>query len=61
MRLLIEKKLIGSIQRISCIDEDTGTEVVFQAPKYASDKEIEGLALLKMKYIIEKNKGKIGG
>ncbi|MCL2473715.1 MAG: hypothetical protein FWF23_02250 [Alphaproteobacteria bacterium] len=56
MPLLIEKTLIGNILRVSCIDENTGAEAVFQAPRYATDKEIERLAQLKIKYILEKSR-----
>jgi len=56
MAILIEKRLIGNVQRVACIDEKTGIEAVFQAPFYASDTEIKRLAARKIEYILKRKK-----
>ncbi len=55
--IILEMTRIGSSQKISAIDEDTGTEVSFIAPVSAARADIERLARAKLDYVINKKTG----
>jgi hypothetical protein len=52
--ILIEYVQIGHSYRVTAVDADSGTEVVFQAPVNTSRKEMERIAVSKMKYVLNK-------
>ena len=55
--ILIEYVQIGHSFRVTAVDADSGTEVVFQAPVNTSRKEMERIAVSKMKYVLSKKDG----
>ncbi|MGB9153495.1 MAG: hypothetical protein WCD70_10460 [Alphaproteobacteria bacterium] len=54
--IFIETRSIGSILRVTAIDADSGTEVVFQAPANASRAQLQSLAADKLRYVMNKEK-----
>jgi hypothetical protein len=49
---------VGSSQKVTAIDEETGTEVSFIAPANTARADIERLARSKLNYVLEKkNRG----
>ena len=54
-RIILEMTRIGSSQKISAIDEDSGIEVSFIAPTSATRADIDRLARAKLDYVIKKN------
>lgn len=56
-RIILELTTIGSSQKVTAIDEDTGTEVSFVAPANAARGDIERLARSKLNYVIQKQNG----
>ena len=54
-RIILELTRIGSSQKVTAIDEDTGTEVSFISPASAARADIERLARSKLDYVIKKN------
>ena len=54
-RIILELTRIGSSQKVTAIDEDTGTEVSFISPSSAARADIERLARSKLDYVIKKN------
>jgi hypothetical protein len=52
--ILIETKRIGTILRVTAIDPVSETEVVFQAPVKTSRRDLERLAVNKLRYVISK-------
>ena len=55
-RIILELTRIGSSQKVTAIDEDTGTEVSFISPSSAMRVDIERLARSKLDYVINKNR-----
>lgn len=54
MNIILEIRRIGNTQKVSAIDEQTGTEVSFMAPLSAAKIDIERLARAKLAYVINK-------
>jgi hypothetical protein len=54
--ILMEIQRIGTAVRVSAIDADSGTEIVFQAPASTSRAALKKLAASKMRYVIRKEK-----
>lgn len=54
--VLIEYMRIGTSLRVTAVDVETGTEVVFQAPVKASRAEIKRTAIDKLNYVLRKQK-----
>lgn len=54
MNIILEIRRIGNTQKVSAIDEQTGTEVSFMAPLSAAKIDIERLARAKLTYVINK-------
>jgi hypothetical protein len=54
MDIILEIRRIGNTQKVSAIDEETGTEVSFMAPASAAKVDIERLARAKLTYVINK-------
>jgi len=50
---------VGTSVRVTAIDTETGTEVVFQAPTHASKTAIKKVAADKMKFVLDKQKKQI--
>jgi hypothetical protein len=50
----LEVTTIGSSQKVTAIDEATGTEVSFIAPASAAQIDIERLARSKLSYVMKK-------
>jgi len=53
--ILMEIQRIGTAVRVSAIDAETGTEVVFQAPASTGNAELRELAVKKMAYVLKKD------
>ena len=58
MRIILEITRIGQSQKVSAVDEISGTEVSFIAPVSALRLDIERLARAKLAYVIEKRRVK---
>lgn len=56
--VLIECVQIGTSIRVTAMDVETGTEVVFQAPVTASQATIKRIASDKMRFVLSKEKPK---
>ena len=56
-RIILEITRIGTSQKVSAIDEDTGLEVSFIAPVSAASADIERLARAKLDYVMNKKGG----
>ena len=52
--ILMETQRIGMYLRVTAVDVDTGTEVVFQAPSYSSRMALQHLAASKLRYVMNK-------
>ncbi len=52
--ILLETRRIGVFLRVTAIDVDSGTEVVFQAPSYSSKDALLRLASNKLRYVMQK-------
>ena len=52
--ILMETRRIGVCLRVTAIDVDSGTEVVFQAPAYSSKAALNRLAANKLRYVMQK-------
>ena len=50
----IETQRIGSFVKVSAIDAKTGIEVSIQGPASATQKELETIAVNKLKYVMAK-------
>lgn len=56
-RIILELTTVGSSQKVTAVDEDTGTEVSFIAPASAARADIERLARSKLDYVLRKQDG----
>ena len=54
MNIILETRRVGNTQKVSAIDEETGTEISFVAPSSAAKVDIERLARSKLAYVIKK-------
>jgi hypothetical protein len=64
IEILIEIKRIGAIVRVSAIETESGTEVIFQAPASTSSADLKKLASNKLRYVMKKEalaKGRFSG
>ena len=52
--ILLEIRRIGVFLRVTAIDVDSRTEVVFQAPSYSSKDALLRLAASKLRYVMQK-------
>ena len=52
--IILEFSRVGKSQKVTAVDEETGTEVSFVAPVSASRRDIERLARSKLAYVIAK-------
>jgi hypothetical protein len=52
--IILEVTTIGSSQKVTAIDEATGTEVSFIAPTSAARIDIERLARSKLAYVLQR-------
>ena len=48
---------VGSSQKVTAIDEQTGVEVSFVAPAFAPRADLERLARSKLNYVLHKKNG----
>jgi hypothetical protein len=55
--IILEVTAIGSSQKVTAIDEATGTEVSFIAPTSAARIDIERLARSKLAYVMQRKSG----
>jgi len=53
---IIEYTRVGNSVRVTAVDVETGTEVVFQAPVTASQADMQRTAINKLKYVLGKQK-----
>jgi hypothetical protein len=56
-RIILELTTVGSSQKVTAIDEQTGVEVSFVAPASAARADIERLARSKLNYVLQKKNG----
>jgi hypothetical protein len=56
-RIILELTIVGSSQKVTAIDEATGTEVSFIAPANTARGDIERLARSKLNYVLQKKNG----
>lgn len=54
LRILLEITRIGTSQKVSAVDENSGVEVSFVAPASALRADIERLARSKLTYVLRK-------
>ena len=54
--IIMEQVRIGQVVRVTAVDVATGTEVVFQAPTYASPASLQKLAVQKLQYVMKKSR-----
>jgi hypothetical protein len=54
-RIILELTTVGSSQKVTAIDDETGVEVSFIAPANAARADIERLARSKLTYVLQKN------
>ncbi len=54
---IIEYKQIGAIVKVTVIDTATGTETCFQAPANTPRSGLEQMAINKLRYVLNKQKG----
>jgi hypothetical protein len=52
--IILEIVAIGASQKVTAVDEATGTEVSFIAPASAARADIERLARSKLAYVLQK-------
>lgn len=55
--IILELTTVGSVQKVTAVDEATGTEVSFIVPPSAARADIERLARSKLDYVLRKRKG----
>jgi hypothetical protein len=55
--IILEVTTIGSSQKVTAVDEVTGTEVSFITPTSAARIDIERLARAKLTYVMQKKGG----
>lgn len=56
-KIILELTAIGPSQKVTAVDEETGTEVSFIVPAAASRADIERLAQSKLDYVLRKKGG----
>ena len=56
-RIILELTTVGASQKVTAVDEATGTEVSFIAPSSAARADIERLARSKLDYVVKRNSG----
>lgn len=56
-RVILELTTVGSSQKVTAIDEQTGVEVSFIAPANTARADIERLARSKLHYVLQKKNG----
>ena len=56
-RIILELTAIGASQKVTAVDEATGTEVSFVVPAGTARADIERLARSKLDYVLKKNDG----
>ncbi|MBL8781378.1 MAG: hypothetical protein JNL06_10620 [Alphaproteobacteria bacterium] len=56
-RIILEMTTVGSSQKVTAIDEQTGVEVSFVAPASAPRADLERLARSKLNYVLHKKNG----
>jgi hypothetical protein len=56
-RIILELTTVGATQKVTAVDEATGTEVSFIAPANAARADIERLARSKLEYVMKKKNG----
>lgn len=56
-RIILELTTVGTSQKVTAVDEATGTEVSFIAPANAARADIERLARAKLDYVMKKKNG----
>jgi len=56
-RIILELTTLGSSQKVTAVDEATGTEVSFVAPANTARADIERLARSKLNYVLQKRSG----
>ena len=52
--VIFEYTQIGNSVRVTAIDAESGTEVVFQAPRSLGEGDLQKMALRKLVYVMEK-------
>ncbi len=55
--VILEMTTIGSSQKVTAVDEKTGTEVSFIVPASTARADIERLARAKLDYVLKKQNG----
>ena len=56
-RIILELTTVGASQKVTAVDEATGTEVSFVAPSSTARVDIERLARAKLDYVLKKKDG----
>jgi hypothetical protein len=56
-RIILELTTVGSSQKVTAVDEETGTEVSFVAPANTARADLERLARSKLNYVMQKKNG----
>jgi hypothetical protein len=56
--IIIETRRVGKAFRVTAIDVESGTEVVFQVPVSLGRRDMQRLATSKMRYVLNKEKEK---
>jgi len=54
--IILERARYGRVVRVTALDVLTGTEVVFQAPSYATSTDLRKIAIDKLTYILRQKK-----
>ncbi len=54
--VIFEYTQIKNSMRVTAVDAETGTEIVFQAPANATRAEMQSIAVRKLKYVMDKQK-----
>jgi hypothetical protein len=55
--IILEVTTVGASQKVTAVDEATGTEVSFIVPVNAARADIERLARSKLAYVLQKKSG----
>lgn len=58
--VLLELRPFGPAVQVAAVDEATGIEVSFQAPRQTAMDSLQRLAKQKLRYVIERNKAVAG-
>jgi len=58
-KIILELTTIGASQKVTAVDEASGTEVSFIAPAAAAHADIERLARAKLDYVLKRKSGGI--